>query len=525
VVFTPGTDYLYSNPGMAMLSYAVTAAIIDAEFEDIRTLLCEKVMNPIGIKDNEWSIGYGQTYNLKGLPLVANWGGGSFTARAVARIGRLMLHKGNWDGKQLLDALWVEQSLKFADTALPGRENGEPTPASGLGWYTNFDGVWREVPRDAFAGAGAGSQVLLVVPSLNLIVVRNGSDLHNTSKIETFWGAIEKYLFTPIMRSIIEPPYPPSNLIKKVAFAPPTEIIRKAKGSDNWPATWAIDNNLYTAYGDGWGFEPKTKIKLSLGLSKISGYPPDFGGENIRSISGERVGQGAYGAKASGMLMVNNILYMLVRNTANSQLARSEDLGKTWHWADWKFKTSFGCPTFLNFGKNYSNARDEFVYIYSQDDNSAYQPADQMILARVPQDQLFDKNAYKYFTGLDNSGNALWSVDIHSRNAVFKNPAKCYRSGISYNKALKRYLWVQIIPGDDTREKGGFGIYEAPEPWGPWRTVYYTRNWDVGPGETASIPTKWVSENGKTCFMVFSGEDAFSVRQVLFTIDEDFTGN
>ncbi len=33
------------------------------------------------------------------LGLVAGWGGGSFTARGIARIGVLMLHKGNWHGE------------------------------------------------------------------------------------------------------------------------------------------------------------------------------------------------------------------------------------------------------------------------------------------------------------------------------------------------------------------------------------------------------------------------------------------
>ncbi len=51
-------------------------------------------------------------------------------------------------------------------------------------------------------------------------------------------------------------------------------------------------------------------------------------------------------------------------------------------------------------------------------------------------------------------------------------------------------------------------------PWGPWKTVYYTRDWDIGPGESSSIPTKWMSDDGKTCYMVFSGDDYFSLRKL-----------
>jgi CubicO group peptidase (beta-lactamase class C family) len=202
IIFAPGSKYAYSNPGMAMLSYSVTAGLRGTKYTDIRKFLRERIMRPIGVDDSEWSIGYGKTYEVDGLNLVANWGGGSYTARAVARVGRLMLRKGNWQGNQLIESKWVENVLRYAGTPLPDRPPGNPQPASGLCWYTNFDGVWPNVPRDAFAGVGAGNQVLLVVPSLDLIVVRNGGNLYNSSKGEGFWGGLEKYLFNPLMKAM-----------------------------------------------------------------------------------------------------------------------------------------------------------------------------------------------------------------------------------------------------------------------------------------------------------------------------------
>src|SRR5207245_10174055 len=73
-------------------------------------------------------------------------------------------------------------------------------------------------------------------------------------------------------------------------------------------------------------------------------------------------------------------------------------------------------------------------------------------------------------------------------------------------------------PGGDARFRGGFGIYDAPEPWGPWTTVTYTEAWDVGPGESSSFPTKWMSGDGRTAHLVFSGDDCFSVRQATFVL-------
>ena len=238
---------------------------------------------------------------------------------------------------------------------------------------------------------------------------------------------------------------------------------------------------------------------------------------NVRSDSLESRGDGKLGKKASGLLCVNNVLYLWARNVDNAQLAWSNDHGQSWEWADWKFTTSFGCPTFLNFGKNYAGARDEFAYVYSQDCDSAYQPADHMVLARVPQSRLRQRNAYEFFAGFDAQQRPCWSSDVSARTPVFTHRGNCYRSSVTYSAALKRYLWVQILPGirqdnPDTRFEGGMAIFDAPEPWGPWTTASYNTRWDVGPGETASFPSKWMSADGRSVALVFSGNDAFSVR-------------
>jgi hypothetical protein len=63
------------------------------------------------------------------------------------------------------------------------------------------------------------------------------------------------------------------------------------------------------------------------------------------------------------------------------------------------------------------------------------------------------------------------------------------------------------------------GVYDAPEPWGPWTTVDFAQQWDVGPGESGCFPTKWMSHDGRTLFLVFSGDDCFSVRRAQLQVD------
>jgi len=518
MMFKPGEKFQYSNPGIAMLVYATTAALRDAPQKDLRTLLRERIMGPIGVPDREWSIGYGATFNVDGLPLVPAWGGANYTARAVARVGRLMLRKGNWEGTQLLSADAVRSVTSDAGT--PG--------FCGIGWWSNNEGIYGNLPRDAFWGSGAGHQVLLVVPSLNLIAVRNGDALASVpGEPAKYHAPVREFLFEPLIEALTNQTrtadtIPASSVINEVVWAPKETILRTAKGSDNWPMTWGDDDQLYTAYGDGNGFQPFVPEKLSLGLAKVAGSPPDFAGANIRSPSLEQEGDGAAGLKASGIVMVDGILYLWARNAHNSQLAWSTDHGATWEWSHWKFTASFGCPTFLNFGKNYAGALDRFVYTYSPDSESAYSPANGMVLARVAKDKIREREAYEFYQCLGAQGAPVWTNDIQNRGAVFTNEGKCYRSGITYDAPLRRYLWCQIFPASKhpqgPRFQGGFGIFDAPEPWGPWTAAFFADNWDVGPGETSSFPTKWMSADGKTLYLVFSGEDSFSVRKATLLV-------
>ena len=138
-----------------------------------------------------------------------------------------------------------------------------------------------------------------------------------------------------------------------------------------------------------------------------------------------------------------------------------EGRGATWTWADWKFTVSFGCPTFLSFGRNYEGARDAFVYVYSHDNDSAYEPADRMVMARVPATRWANGSAYEFLRGFDKERRPLWSKDIADRQGVFVHRGNCYRSGISYNAALKRYLWCQTLPKGDGGSRGDLASMTA----------------------------------------------------------------
>jgi CubicO group peptidase (beta-lactamase class C family) len=515
-IFEPGTRYAYSNPGMAALAYAVTASV---KGDDIRSLLKSRAFDPLGIPESAWSIGYGRGYELDGLTLYANWGGGNFTARAAARIGQLLMQQGVWNGRELARRSAVRQVVTYAGMPKPARAEDPYAPASGLAWYTNADGVWPDVPRDAIAGAGAGHQVIVAIPSLELVVVRNGEAMSEGKA--AFWTPVYKKLLQPLMAAIAErAPYPPSPVIQKLEFGP--DVRRAAIDSDNWPITWGDDDAQYTSYGDGWGFDPRVERKLGMGFARILGPPDGFRGVNLRS-GGERLGDGAKSPKASGIVMVDGALYLWVRNVGNAQLLWSRDRGRTWQ-SGFRLETGFGSPTFLNFGRNYGGARDDFVYTYSQDGPSAYESDNQIALARVPKGRIRDRAAWEFFEKLDANGRPVWSSDIARRGAVFRYTANCRRSDVVYNAGIRRYLMALSYNAG-----GDWGLFDAPEPWGPWTTVFHNdasssgavNAWGIPGTHGYRLPAKWISGDGLTMTLVFSGVrlkdatyDAFCTRAI-----------
>lgn len=536
LLFKPGTRWHYSDGGPNWLAECLTLAC----GRDLDEVLFERVFTPIGItrQDLRWRANAYRPHQINGIERREFGSGFHANVMAMARIGLLYLREGRWRDRQLLPREYVvaipQLEPGLAGLPVDERENyGSASAHYHWLWWNNADGSIPHLPRDAFWSWGLYDSLIVVVPSLDLVAARAGKSWPREAGADHY-AVLEGFL-TPLALAVAEGAggsasgesrtsssgVPPSPVIRTIEWVPVREIVRKAPGSDNWPITWADDDHLYTAYGDGHGFEPFVPEKLSLGLCRVGGPSRDFSGTNLRAASLEALGDGAKGRKASGLLSVEGVLYLLARNAGNSQLAWSRDHGATWTWADWKFTESFGCPTFLNFGRDYAGARDDFVYVYSPDSEDAYTRADRFVLARAPVDRLTECAAWEFFARLDKTGEPVWSRDVRERGAVFERLGGCYRCSVSYHVGLRRYLWCQTGPGEAPRFAGGFGVLDGPEPWGPWTEVFWTDAWDVGPGETQHLPTKWMEADNRTIHLVFSGDDAFSVRRGTLVLRND----
>ena len=323
-------------------------------------------------------------------------------------------------------------------------------------------------------------------------------------------------------------PYPPSKAITSLTWDESVLRIGKAGDSgrdgagDNWPITWGDDGDLYTSYGDGPGFERKPAVYLTLGFAKIKGAPPSITAEDIPSSADTPAGESQNGIKSSGALMVGRVLWMFVRNYKvngdyrHSRLAWSRDYQKTWTWADWHFAGSFGCPEFIQFGPGYKGARDQYVYVVSQGNDDAYRVSPDVVLARTPKGKVAERAAYEFFAGLDARNRPVWSRDIERRKPVFTDPRGVMRISMTYNAGLKRYILTASHAVGEKQLNGSLGVFEAPAPWGPWRTVFYDDHWiPNGAAYHHKFPTRWMSADGKTMWLLYSGLGANNYAFVL----------
>lgn len=152
----PGTKWDYNNTGLALLS----PVFKKATGQQIDEFLGERVFRPIGMKPADW------TWERR-EDLAIPYSGCHTTARSLGRIGLLVLHQGKWGDKQVVPADWLTESIG------PSQDMNK---SYGYLWWNNTTNKWPKVPKDAFAALGRWDNNILVVPSLDLVVIRQ-SDL------------------------------------------------------------------------------------------------------------------------------------------------------------------------------------------------------------------------------------------------------------------------------------------------------------------------------------------------------------
>ena len=196
LLFEPGSDFNYSNFGLEQM--ALTMRNISGE--EIGPYLYDRVLKEIGMSvglrnhayrempysnDQElnfsdepgWGRGGSEGCNAYGADRrVSPYGynsivGSTFrcTARDFARLGYLWMNKGRWGNMQLVPEAWMNLAThRFV------RDDGS-TPMN-YGYTFWIQDEWENVPKDTFMSRGHNLNHCYVIPSLDLVVVRQGNE-------------------------------------------------------------------------------------------------------------------------------------------------------------------------------------------------------------------------------------------------------------------------------------------------------------------------------------------------------------
>ncbi len=346
----------------------------------------------------------------------------------------------------------------------------------------------------------------------------------------------------PSMGADLQPPYPASATITGITWHWDT-YRTAAIGSDLWPVTWGPDDNLYVSWGDGGGFGGSDSDgRVSMGFARIEGGPEHFQGFNINGgKTPEHAASFPKKGKTGGLFFSNGILYSSVNLQdgkwpfVNHAIEWSADKGATWTRCDWVFpkgEGNFQGSRFINFGKDGDDVPAPlkgYAYILGGRQHAGGTNTS-LFLARVPLDKIREREAYEFYCASANGSESLWKSEETLAAPIFVDANGADAGGIVYDPALGRFLLTCFHTGP-----GQLGVFEAPQPWGPWSTAAYYSDWGGmgadGEGLSCDFPQKWMSADGSTAWAIFSvyggsakrginAHDRFNLVEVSFLRDK-----
>ncbi|MGA2617865.1 MAG: hypothetical protein ABSF26_09655 [Thermoguttaceae bacterium] len=250
--------------------------------------------------------------------------------------------------------------------------------------------------------------------------------------------------------------------------------FRDRNGGDVWSTTWATDDNLYSVADDTQGW--------NLSVFKIEGMPP---GHKVTRVNAMQeyfpAGDGPWW-KGAGLACIGGVLYLGIYSQSNpsrlssskvsfnadhSSIIKSADYGKTWsgsakdHLARPMFpKKEFPTPFFVQYGKDYAGAMDEYVYLCSND--GGWNNWNRMMLARVLRKKLgeLDRRDWEFFVAADGQNHPKWTADVSKTGSIFEHnpcfPAKWFEDG-------GKRLWA--VQGGNYRGGGGYQFITRKMEW------------------------------------------------------------
>lgn len=165
----PGTLFYYNSPATFMLS----AIVQKVTGQTVRDYLIPRLFEPLGIPTPEWDV----------TPQGFNFGASGLHLRTedIAKFGQLFLQRGEWNGRRLVPAEWVDQA---SARQVSNGSNPESDWDQGYGFQ-----FWRCVPG-FYRADGAFGQYCIVMPQHDTVVAINSGTSDMGGVMKMIWNKL-----------------------------------------------------------------------------------------------------------------------------------------------------------------------------------------------------------------------------------------------------------------------------------------------------------------------------------------------
>lgn len=244
ITHQPGTVFMYNSAATYMCS-AIVQKLVG---QPILQYLTPRLFEPLAIAAPTW----------ESCPKGINTGGWglSVPTGALAKFGQLFLQKGQWQGKQILPASWIEEATSFKiqqpDPAKPSRPKEQNDWLQGYAYQ-----FWRS-QHGAYRGDGAFGQYTIVLPEQETVIAINSESPSMQGQLDLIW----EHLLPALKKDATLPANPEAEQRLKStlgALALPPLVSKKASSD---PA--GISGKSYALETNSLGIE-KVQFKLEGG--------------------------------------------------------------------------------------------------------------------------------------------------------------------------------------------------------------------------------------------------------------------
>jgi CubicO group peptidase (beta-lactamase class C family) len=182
-VAPPGETFMYGPSELQIFSEVLRRKLVRRHLTP-QEYLQRRILGPLGI--------YGVDFreDEAGHPLLAS--GFKLSSREWAQLGILILNEGKYDHRQIVPSGMLEELFRGSRanpmfgmgfwinrTAGDGASEVDVEKMLDIPWqrqYWHHVCLCRDAPRDLIAAIGSGYQRVFIVPSMDLIIVRQGRD-------------------------------------------------------------------------------------------------------------------------------------------------------------------------------------------------------------------------------------------------------------------------------------------------------------------------------------------------------------